>query len=220
MTGIHRCLHCAEPLALEDTNVATDVALCRACGRSMPFSSVTAEDDLSAVDLTTPPRGVKVGHSLISGIEVTYRGFNPVVLFLIPFTAVWSGFSLWGIYGSQFTKGKFDFAASLAGLPFLIGTLVLLAVIANMLFGHWRLLIDRGTARIFNGVGPVGRHREIKLTADTHVRLVPSRLRVNGRERAQVQITNEGRVVHFGASLPDDVCLFLAAVLRKAVPPA
>ena len=220
MPATHRCLHCGEPLGLEDTNVATDVALCRACGRTMPFSAVAGGGELEAVDLGAPPRGVTVGHSLISGIEVTYRRFNPAVLLLIPFTALWSGLSLWGIYGSQFAKGKFDPAASLAGLPFVLGTVVLLAVIANMLFGRWRLLIDRGTARIFHGVGPVGRHREIKLTPDTRVRLVPSRLRVNGRERAQVQVAGEGRAVHFGASLPDDVCLFLAAVLRKAVPAA
>jgi hypothetical protein len=220
MPAPHRCLHCGAPLGLEDTNVATDVALCRACGRTMPFSAVAGGGELEAVDLTAPPRGVKVGHSLIGGIEVTYHRFNPAVLLLIPFTAVWSGFALWGIYGRQFTRGKFELAASLAGLPFVLGTLVLLAVIATMLFGRWRLLIDRGTARVFHGIGPVGRHREMTLTADTRVRVVPANLRVNGRERSQVQVATGDRVVHFGASLPDDVRLFLAAVLRKAVPAA
>lgn len=115
---------------------------------------------------------------------------------------------------------KIDLAASLAGLPFLFGTVFLLAVIANMLFGRWRVLIDRGVARIFNGVGPVGRHREVMLTPDTKVRLIPSSLRVNGRQRTQIELSSEGRVVKFGASLPDNVCVFFAAVLRKAVPGA
>ena len=177
-------------------------------------------DDAGAIDLSKPPRGIKISHSLISGIEITYRRFNPAVLVLIPLAAVWSGFSLWGIYGSQFAKGKIDLAASLAGLPFVIGTVILLAVIANMLFGHWRLLIDRGMARVFNGIGPVGRHLEVPLTADTRIRLIPARLRVNGRQRTQIEIANDDRVVHFGASLPDDVCSFFAAVLRKALPGA
>ena len=177
-------------------------------------------DDAGAIDLSKPPRGIKISHSLISGIGITYRRFNPAVLVLIPFAAVWSGFSLWGIYGSQFAKGKIDLAASLAGLPFVIGTVILLAVIANMLFGHWRLLIDRGMARVFNGIGPVGRHLEVPLTADTRIRLIPARLRVNGRQRTQIEIGNDDRVVHFGASLPDDVCSFFAAVLRKALPGA
>lgn len=176
------------------------------------------QDDTPNIDLSKPPRGIKTSHSLISGIEITYRRFNPAVLFLIPFTAVWSGLSLWGIYGSQFAKGKFDPAASLTGLPFVIGTAVLLAVIANMLFGRWRLLIDRNVVRIFNGIGPVGRHREVALAPDTKVRLVPSSLRVNGRQRTQIEVSNKGRVDNFGASLPDDVCLFFATVLRKAVP--
>jgi recombinational DNA repair protein (RecF pathway) len=32
----YECLHCGQPINLEDTNVATDVALCRACGQSIP----------------------------------------------------------------------------------------------------------------------------------------------------------------------------------------
>lgn len=178
------------------------------------------QDDPGGIDLSKPPRGIKLSHSLISGIEITYRRFHPGVLFLIPFAAVWSGFSLWGIYGSQFAKGKFDLAASLAGLPFVLGTVVLLAVITNLLFGRWRLLIDRGAARIFNGVGPFGRHREVTLAPDTKIRLVPSNLRVNGRQRTQIEVSRENRVVKFGASLPDDVRRFFAAVLRKAVPGA
>lgn len=217
MIGLHRCLHCGEALDLADTNVATDVALCRACGRSMPFSAVTATDEPGPVDLSVPPRGVKAGHSLISGIELSYRRFNPAVLFLIPFTAVWSGFALWGIYGSQFARGKFDLAASLAGLPFVLGTVVLLCVIAFMMFGRWQLQIGRGTARLFHGVGPLGRHREIALVPGTEVRLVPSHLRVNGRTRGQISIATEGREVSFGAALPDEVRIFFAEVLRQAV---
>ncbi len=43
MPAPHHCLHCGQALDLADTNVATDVALCRACGRSMPFSAVAAK---------------------------------------------------------------------------------------------------------------------------------------------------------------------------------
>jgi hypothetical protein len=66
---------------------------------------------------------VRVGQSLINGIEITYRRLSPVVLFLIPFTALWSGVSMWGIYGRQLVQGKFDPAHSLFGLPFLLGTM-------------------------------------------------------------------------------------------------
>lgn len=218
MPATHRCLHCGAPLDLRDTNVTTDIALCRACGRSMPFSAVSGTDELAVVDLAQPPRGVKVAHSLISGIEVTYRRFNPIVLFLVPFTAVWSGVSLGGIYGSQLSKGEFDLGASLSGLPFLIGTVVLLSVIAYLLFGHWRLRVDRGRAWIFSGVGPVGRHREITMTPDAVVRVLPGKLHINRKPRKDIVITVPGQTVNFGASLPEDVRDYFAALLGKAVP--
>ena len=174
------------------------------------------KDPLDDVDLSKPPRGVKSSTSLISGIDITWRRVNPAVLFLIPFTALWSGGSLWGIYGTQFSRGTFDPASSLMGLPFLIGTVVLLGVILQMLFGAWHLHIDRGRARIFRGIGPVGRRSETTLGPRTSVRIVDSRLRVNGRLKREIAVDNGGRIVNFGAMLPEDVMLFFAAVLRKA----
>jgi hypothetical protein len=178
---------------------------------------VTPDDETAGIDLSTPPRGVNVAHSLISGIDLTHRRFNPAVLALIPFTAVWSGFSLWGIYGSQIASGKFDAAASLAGLPFVLGTVVLFSVIAHMLFGRWHVHIDRGTVRIFSGVGPIGRRREMTLGPGAQVRFGPSRLHRRGRTAQDIILEHEGRRVNFGATLPDDVRLFFAAVLRQAV---
>lgn len=178
---------------------------------------MTPGDEAVSVDLSRPPRGVKVAHSLISGIELSYHRFNPAVLFLIPFTAVWSGFSLWGIYGSQFAKGKFDPAASLAGLPFVLGTVVLISVIVHLLFGRWRMHIDRGTVRVFAGVGPFGRRREMTLGSGALVSLAPGRVHRRGHRTQDIILEHEGRRVHFGATLPDDVRLFIAAVLRQAV---
>jgi len=44
----------------------------------------------------------------------------------VPFTALWAVGSLWAIYGSQIATGTFDPTSSLAGIPFLLGSLVLL----------------------------------------------------------------------------------------------
>ena len=178
---------------------------------------MTTDDAADSVDLSQPPRGVKIAHSLISGIDLTYRRFNPAVLFLIPFTAVWSGLSLWGIYGSQIATGKFNAAASLAGLPFLLGTIVLISVIAHMLFGRWHVHLDRGTARLFTGVGPFGRRREMTLGPGAQVSLAPGRVHRRGRRTQDIILEHDGRRVNFGGSLPDEVRLFFAAVLRQAV---
>ena len=214
------CPHCGAPISLADTNVATDLALCRACGQSSPFSSLAQHAEMAAVDLASPPKGVRVGQNLLSGIELTYRRLSPVLFFLIPFTAFWSGLSLSMIYGPQFMKGKFDPSASLSGLPFLIGTVVLLAVIAFLLFGHWRIRIDRGECGVFCGVGPFGRRRRIPLGPGSRVSLEMSAFKVNNVPRRHVVVSTGGRGIKFGATLPGDVLLFMAAVLQKAVPAA
>jgi hypothetical protein len=211
----YTCAHCGKNIDLADTNVATDIALCRSCGQNMPFSSLTGIREIATVDLAAPPKGVRVERSLIDGIEVTYRKIPFTVFFLIPFTALWSGFSLWGIYGSQIAKGKFDLSASLAGLPFLIGTIILLSVITFMLFGRWRITLGRGLCRIFLGIGPFGWPRQISLAPDTTVRLQPGKTRINNVPQRDIVITTGEKQLKFGAMLPEPVRVFLAAVIER-----
>lgn len=216
MSGPFACLHCGAAIEAADTNVGTDLALCRACGQSMPFSAIAGSAAWPAPDLSRPPRGVTVGRSLISGIDFVYRRVNPVVFFLIPFTALWSGLSLWGIYGGQWQSGRFDPAMSLAGLPFVIGTIVLLGVILFMLFGSWRVHIERGRARFFTGVGPVGKTREIVFDATTRVQLGDAYVKVRRLPQQLISVTTGDRRLQYGAGLPHDVRVYLAAILRQA----
>jgi hypothetical protein len=190
--------------------------LAAARGHAME-NSATAEGRTPKPDLSTPPRGVTVSRSLISGIETVYRRINPVAFFLVPFTGLWSGFSLWGIYGSQWTSGKFDPVMSLAGLPFLIGTIFLLGMIVFLLFGSWRVHLDRGRVRFFTGVGPFGRRREIAFGADTRVELPDGYVKVRRIPQQVITVTTGERTVDFGARLPHDVRLYIAGVLREAV---
>ena len=168
-------------------------------------------------DLSPPPRGITVSRSLISGIDIVYRRINPVAFFLVPFTGLWSGLSLWGIYGSQWTSGKFDPVMSLAGMPFVIGTVFLVILIVFFLFGSWRVHLDRGTARFFTGVGPFGRRREIAFGADTRVELPDAYVKVRRHPQQLITVTTGDRTIDFGAKLPHDVRLYIANVLREAV---
>lgn len=216
MGETYRCRHCGATIDLADTNVATDIALCRACGKSMPFSSIAEESELAAVDLSSPPKGVRVASDLIRGIDITYRKLSPVLFFLIPFTALWSGISLAGIYGQQIVKGKFDPQLSLAGVPFLVGTVVLVSVIAFLLFGCRRINVGRGTCEVFMGIGPLGWRRTITLAPDTSVLLEASSVRVNNVRQRDIVVTTGDRRIKFGAMMPEHVRVFIAAVLQKA----
>lgn len=171
----------------------------------------------AAADLTKPPRGVTVSRSLISGIEIVYRRINPTVWFLVPFTGLWSGLSLWGIYGKQLGEGKFDPVMTLAGLPFVIGTFVLVGAIIFMLFGSWRVHLDRGVARFFVGVIPFGRRNEIAFDATTRVELLDAYVKVRRIPQQIIAVTTGNKTVNFGAGLPHDARLYFAAVLREAV---
>jgi hypothetical protein len=168
-------------------------------------------------DLSPPPRGVTISRSLVSGIDIVYRRVNPAAFFLVPFTGLWSGLSLWGIYGSQWTSGEFDPVRSLAGLPFVIGTVFLVGLIIFSLFGSWRVHLDRGTARFFTGVGPFGRRRAIAFGADTRVELPDAYVKVRRLPQQFITVTTGDHTVDFGARLPHDVRRYVAQVLREAV---
>ncbi|MEX1044762.1 MAG: hypothetical protein WEC73_01430, partial [Chthoniobacterales bacterium] len=79
-----------------------------------------------------------------------------------------------------------------------------------------RVRLNRGTAEIFCGVGPFGRRQYTPLGRDTVIRFAPSRMPVNGRPRREIVMTTGSPTVKFGALLPENVRVFLAAVLRQA----
>lgn len=216
MSETYRCRHCGAAIALADANVATDIALCRACGRTMPFSSIAGAHELDVVDLTKPPKGVRVSSSLIDGVEVFYHRVSPIAYFLVPLTLFWSGFSMWGIYGRQIARGTFALEDSLFGLPFLFGTVVLMAAIAFLVFGVWRIAITRGRCEVFRGVGGVGRRKSIALGKDTSVALIEGTFLVNNVPQKEVVITTGADRIRFGAMMPLEVRAFIAAVLRRA----
>lgn len=66
---------------------------------------------------------------------------------------------MWGIYGTQISSGQFDLIKPLFGLPFLIGTVVLVSIIAFLLFGKWVVDINDDGGNVFVGIGNLGRKR-------------------------------------------------------------
>src|SRR5688500_3614568 len=118
------CPKCGSEIPLEDVNVANDLALCRKCSESFSFAEAIRTEDIAAVDLANPPRGVWY-RPTPNGFELGSSTRSAAAIFLVPFMLVWSGGSMGGIYGSQIAKGDFNLAMSLFGLPFLFGTIVL-----------------------------------------------------------------------------------------------
>ena len=68
---------------------------------------------------------------------------------------VWSGFSLGGIYGSQFSFGQFNLGALFFGLIFVMGSIFLASKAAMSVFGEVRFELKGDTLCDFSGLHPV-----------------------------------------------------------------
>lgn len=210
----HICLHCNANIALDDVNVATDIALCRACGKTSSFALVSGTAEVSATNLLHTPKHLQVSKDQ-HGTTLIYRKTSAILLLLIPFTALWSGGSMWGIYGTQISEGRFDLGQSLFGLPFLFGTLVLLSVITFLLFGKWVITLHKNTGRVFLGVGPIGWIRHFIYDSNSIISLRGSSVKINNVPQQVIHIRNGTAEFQFGATLPPEAKQYIAATILK-----
>jgi hypothetical protein len=149
------CPLCRSPIGIDDINVATDIALCRRCGKTFSFSEVVGGSANTAPDLTAPPDGAWF-EQLADGFRTGATTRSWMALFLVPFTCVWSGISLGGIYGKQISSGTFDPASSLFGVPFLLGSVFLIGYCAMTTMGKVELSQRGGSLSVFTGIGRLG----------------------------------------------------------------
>lgn len=149
-----------------------------------------ATDESDRAMLAGPaPRHLRVDRE-IDGVEqvtvAAYRRVDPHALFLIPFTCLWSGFSLSGIYGPQIANRALDVKMALLGLPFVFGTIILIGMILFALFGRRTLTLRRGRGTYFRGVGPFGVTTSFEFDGRSAVRAI-SRM---GRARHGLRIVS------------------------------
>ena len=213
------CPGCRQAIPLDDINIAKDIALCRGCGKVWTFSLIRAAQELAGVDLQKPPQGVRIVEDHRGETRIRYHRISRALIFLIPFTACWSGLSMFGIYGSQFKKGQFNLGESLFGLPFLIGTVVLCSIILFGLFGRWEITIRRGEGTCFVGVGPAGWRRRFTFGPQASVSLEMSSYRVNQVPQEAITIHEGGaKIISFGAPITSrEAKVFIAAAMSGAM---
>jgi hypothetical protein len=149
--------------------------------------------------------------------SIIYRRVSPILLFLVPFTALWSGGSMYGIYGNQIREGKFDLGQSLFGIPFLIGTLVLLGIIAYLTFGKWTIALDRGQGSVFVGLGPFGWTRHFSYNRNTLVSMRMTNVQVNEQPQKGILVRTDDVDFVFGSLLKEDAKRFIAAAILQQV---
>jgi hypothetical protein len=205
------CPECRAEIPLTDVNVATDLALCRRCGKNFSYAEIAAEPEIP-IDTSRPPSGAWLQRTA-RGFEVGASARSPVAFFLVPFMCLWSGLSLGGIYGRQIMRGRFDLAQSLFGLPFLLGTIVLGFVALVTLFGKTSIRVENNLATAFFGIGPIGRRRRFRWDQVTAIRQTTSATR-NGQPMYDITIDAE-RPIRVGWGMRAPRQQFMLAALRQ-----
>lgn len=235
MARTYECPKCGHDATAKDVNVAKDIMLCPVCGEVSCFSEVAnrimeaeREDDGMRLLSAPPPKHLKVENDsadMTGRIVMTFRKVSPVAFFLVPFTALWSGVSMAGLYGSQIVRRQFDPAMSLFGLPFLAGTVVLVSVCLFALFGKRVLTIARGKGDYFFGVGPIGFRRRFVFDRQTVVERGCTAYSVGGSRHGgrnplpELRLTHPGSAdkIHVCAGMSEDALDYVEAIIRREI---
>ena len=199
---------------------------CPKCGEIVrPDELVETDDDPGDMSLLSapPPKHLSV-ETVIDGIApvttVRFKRVSPLALFFIPFTCLWGGGSMSGIYGSQIVKQEFNWQLSLFGLPFLIGTVILVSSCLFMLFGKRVLTLSAGKGTYFTGVGPIGFTKRFTYNYNTKVEedfTVYQGRRGGSSTSYFLRLSNEGdsNSVTLGSGFSKDALAYTCAVLRR-----
>lgn len=211
------CPNCGKQLPLDDVNMAQDMALCRACGYAGAFLSASAVPQMTDEEMARPPKRVKLERGFDDALTITCRPKRTSLLFLVPFTAFWSGISMAGIYIVPLATGNFEWKLGLFGLPFLIGTIVLVTIILNVLLGKMTVTLTKGKVAVGTHLLGWRRIRELACGPGTTVMIEKSGVRVNHVPQPEIVLRSEGQELKFGAlGMSGEVLTYVAAVLRRA----
>jgi hypothetical protein len=206
------CPKCRAEIPLDDVNVARDIALCRQCGQTWSYGDLMADLQSDYPIPQTPPAGTwfhEQGPRAFT-VGVTTRSLG--ALFIVPFTCVWAGGSMTGIYGTQIYRRHFELGQSLFGIPFLLGSIVLVSLAAMTICGKMTVSVDGDDGVIFTGVGPIGWRRRFNWRKVTSIR----RTQQMNRNGMSEQITFDGeKRLNFAGGIKAERLDYLLAVLRK-----
>ncbi|MDO4558324.1 MAG: hypothetical protein Q4C47_05110 [Planctomycetia bacterium] len=209
---------------MSDVQPAADLAICRTCGVTHRLSELVGENELAEVDLDEKPGHVTLVNGT-DGLSVVYRRLHGSFWFLLPFTCLWGGGSIWGIYIRPLVEsGRMEAGNVLFGVPFLLGTLALLTGLVYLIFGYREIRIrpegaDHGEISVFAGVGRIGTTKRIRYrNAEIRVLLECGNCAQNGQPLEDICIRNDDdEEIRFGAFLPKPDKRYIAALIRAAI---
>jgi len=215
------CPKCGAEVPLSDINVSADLMLCKSCGETSSFAEAVNDAGDESVLVKAPPKHLRIETDPMDPerrTTITYKKLSLMVIFFVPFTCIWAGGSMMGIYGSQIIKGTFDLTQSLFGIPFLIGSIVLVSACLFMLFGKRVLELKGGEAKYFAGVFGIGLRKRFHYDCQTKVSRGMATFQQKGQTTEDIQISpsdGSGKI-HIFALTDDDALSYILEFLRRA----
>lgn len=153
------CPDCGLPIETADLAPSEGVAVCRFCEQPFPLAACQAAvpfEQRNIIPEQAVPKGVRLEETM-DGFRLTLSTRSCVAFFLVPFTLVWAGGSLGGIYGTQIARGEFHLLQSLFGLPFLAGSVFLIAFTVMTVAG--RCVVELAGGKFSIRTGALGAYR-------------------------------------------------------------
>ena len=199
------CPECGLPIEVADLAPAQGVAVCRFCEKPHPLAACQEAlpyEQRNVVLEQAVPKGVQLEETM-DGFRLTLSTRSAIAFFLVPFTLFWAGGSLGGIYGTQIAKGEFSLWLSLFGIPFLAGSVILIALTVMTVWGRCVVELARGKFSIRTGALGVYRTQSAAWDDVLSCRLTEatSRGRSSYTTTYQVEVAVEGgKSLRFGAT--------------------
>jgi hypothetical protein len=195
----------------EQVNVGTDLAFCAKCNNSFKISEVIDLEVVNANVLREPPAGAWFRKEIDRDV-IGASTRSPTALFIVPFMIVWSGGSVGSIYGSQLANGELDPSLSLFGIPFLIGSIILVSTALMTVFGKVEVSVGN-TSSVFTGIGRVGWSRPFDWSAIKTIREDGANAQYPGSHDGAIVLEGGSRL-KFGSGLNEQRRYFVLNALK------
>ncbi|MEI7728891.1 MAG: hypothetical protein WCO56_04940 [Verrucomicrobiota bacterium] len=239
------CSQCGQTIPAEDVNVARNVAYCRACNLAHPLSEMVCDPGFDPqVDMAHPPAGtwyrkdgmqqiIGASHRALGtalgalGISLFWNGIVSVfVLLAISATLKHLGitapdwFPIPKMNGGPMTVGMTLFLW-LFLTPFMVIGAAMIGAFLSSLMGRTEVRLQGNEGAVFTGLSVIGWSRRFKIGEVKAVRMEDaSSYDRSGRRQDKTNILielNDGKLIKFGSSLPEERRQFLAAATRKTL---
>lgn len=210
-----KCPKCNTVVKTDNLNISANIGKCDSCDTVFSISETIETNDDRSFDMSAAPEGAQFV-KLNNGFQIIASTKSKMAIFLIPFTLVWAGFSLSGIYGSQIMAGTFNFEDSLFGIPFLIGSIILISLCLLTVRGKVIVTANGFDGWIFTGVGKVGWTRKFNWKDFDSVEEGLSSFHFNHQNKPAIFLTGKNRI-GFGTWLNDERRYFVINCIKQVL---